>query len=251
MENAVIHIVLPRGLALLDGRTLQEDSDLMVVGSVTPWYASIEQVRLEGGLYLTKLGDLAIAAQIWQASKNADGLSCNYPEPPANPDVLEPNNLASKKWFLFHHARNNWVSIRAAADSLHNIYDLLGARGSKTLANFSVTKMSFSRDESMPKKLKDMENEMNKWKIVIQSGGSIGFGGHARSGFAAKGMYDPSDAPPGRLWYTTGMGANRKTAAGWGSAGKPAKYGSPTFVNWRAGRTFGNYVSIFPKVIYT
>lgn len=251
MQNAVVHIVLPRGMALKDGRALTEENDLVVVGNLFPWYASVDQVRLEGGVYLTKLGDLALAAQIWNASKSADALTCNQPPDPVSIQNPDPNDISYKQWFLFNHARNNWVAIRAALDSLHNVFDLMGARGSKTLGNFSVTKMSFSRDESLPKKTREMEDELKKARIVIQSGGRIGFGGHALPGFAAKGMYDPSDAPAGRLYYVTGMGASKKTVAGWGSAGKPVKYGSPTYVNWRVGRNFGNYISIFPKVIYS
>lgn len=250
-SNAVVHIVLPRGLALQDGRVLDREVDLALVGNLHPWYASVEEVRLEGGVFLSKLGDLAVAAQVWQASKNADALTCNQPPTPQTLTDPDPNDLAYKQWFLFHHARNNWVSIRAAADCLLNVQDLVGARGSKTLANFSVTKMEMNRETGLPKKLTEMNLELKGWKIVIQSGGRLGFGGHPQSGFAAKGKYDPSDAPAGRLWYTTGMGANRKTVAGWGSAGKPVKFGSPTFVNWRVGRNFGNYISVFPKVIWS
>jgi hypothetical protein len=251
MQNVVVHIVLPRGFALVNGQTLKEDTSLLVVGELSPWYASVDQVRLEGGVYLTKAPDIAIAAQIWQASKNADALTARLPPEPTSLDNPRPDDLTYHRWFLFYHARNNFVALRAALDTLLNVFDLAGARGSKTLANFSVTRMSFARDESMPKKTKDMEDELKKWRIVIQSGGEVGFGGHAKAGFAAKGIYDPSDAPAGRLWYTTGMGANKKTVAGWGAVGKPIKYGSPTFVNWRVGRNFGNYVSIFPKVVYS
>jgi hypothetical protein len=251
MQNIVVHVVLPEGLALKDGSTLQEDTSFLLTDQVSPWYASVDQAKLEGGIYLTKVPEITMAAQIWNASKNADALSGRIPIEPPPGTPIDSSNHAGHQYFLFTHARNNWVALRAALDCIYNVFDLAGVRGSKTLGNFSVTRMSFARDESLPKKVRDMEDELKKWKIVLQSGGDIGFGGHARAGFGAKGKYDPSDTPPGRLWDTSGMGANLKTSPGWGSEGKPVRYGTPTFVNYRVGRYFAGYITVFPKFIFT
>ena len=67
---------------------------------------------------------------------------------------------------------------------------------------------------------------------------------------AAKGKYGDPDAPAGRLWMTTGMGANRTSIAGYGSDGKPVKFGSPSVIQWRVGRYMGGYLSVVPKFMF-
>ena len=249
MENLAVNIVLPAGLALADGSTLQEDASLTVVGTLTPWYSTIDLARLEGGIYLVKVPDLTLAAQVWQASQDADAITFHYPEPPQDGSDIR-TDVGARKWKLFNHARQQYVSIKAARDLVLNVFDLAGVKGTRTLGNLSIGRQAFAREEGLPKKLSDMEKEIKYWSVVVQAGGEIGPGGHAKPGFAAKGMYDPSDSPSGRLWSTTGMGANKKTWPGYGSAGKPVKYGSPPFTQWRVGRNFGNYVSMFPNVIW-
>ena len=189
MDNTVVHILLPKGLALTNGSTLAEDAEFMVLGNVTPWYASVDQVRLEGGIYLPKLSDITIAAQIWQASKDADVIGYVAPAPP-QPGAA-PTDYNLRIYNNYMHARNQWVTQRAALDTITRSFDLVGTRGSKSLGGFSVMKMAFGRDEGLPRLTTEMEKEINKWKIVIQSGGKIGFGGHALPVMAAKGLMDP------------------------------------------------------------
>jgi len=250
MTNIIINIVLPPNLLLMDGSILDQEVSFMLTDQIDPWYASVDEVKLEGGIYLTKLPEITMASQIWNASKFCDALTCHEPTLPPQLTPYDPGHLGAHKYFLFNTARNRFVSVRAALASIYNVFDLAGVRGSKTLGNFSVTRMSFARDESLPKKIRAMEDELSKWKIVIQSGGEIGYGGHAKAVFAAKGKYDPSDIPAGRQWWVTGMGANHKTMPGFGSAGKPYKYGTPSFINYRVGRAFSNYVTIFPNTIF-
>ena len=95
----------------------------MVLSSIIAFYASIEEVRLEGGVYLNKLPDISIAAQIWQASKNADALS--YSIPPLPPEGALPTDMAVRTWRLFAHARNQFVALQAAYDTIQNVFDIV------------------------------------------------------------------------------------------------------------------------------
>jgi len=249
MLNTVVHVTLPKGFALTNGATLVDDTDFMVLGTISPWYSSVDQVRLEGGIYLRKLSDLTIAAQIWQTSLDADVIAAVPPAPPA--PGTAPSDYGYRVWNNFVHGRNQWVSQRAALDIITKAFDLSGVRGSKTLGNFSVMRMAFGRGEGIPHLMSEMQKELDKWKIVLQSGGTIAFGGHVRANMAAKGYYSRSDKVPGRLWANTGMGAAHTSHAGHGSEGKPVKYGSPTFIDYRVGRQFGNYITMYPTVVWS
>jgi hypothetical protein len=245
MDNLVVRINLPKGLRLADGRTLAEDYTVEVVGTITPFYASVQQVRLAGGIYLNKVSDITNAAMIYDQSKNADSFSYTLTAPPQIP--YDPNSLAWRTYNLKLNARQNWVVWMSALQLILNVYELSGARGSHTLANFSVQRQSIMRDEGMPKKVADLQKQADDWLIVLKSGGHIGPGGHVKPGYAATGAYDPSDAPAGRLWVTTGMGANERAVPGFGSAGKPFRYASPPVVSWRKGRYEGAYVTVVDK----
>jgi hypothetical protein len=87
-------------------------------------------------------------------------------------------------------------------------------RGTKTLANFSVSQSSQTKDEEVPKKLTQIQKDIAEWAIVVKSGGNIGRGGRAQSRMAAKNIYGDRDFPAGRTWVTTGMGANEKSFSG-------------------------------------
>ncbi len=63
MQNLVLHIALPTGLKLADGRTLMRDITFDVISQLSPYYASVDQVKLEGGPALAKLSDITIACQ--------------------------------------------------------------------------------------------------------------------------------------------------------------------------------------------
>jgi hypothetical protein len=245
MDNLVVHINLPKGLKLADGRTLMTDYTLTVVGTITPFYCSIDQVRLAGGVYLNKVSDMTIASMIYEKSKDADSFSYTLTAPPTV--AYTSTNQAWRTYNLKLNARQNWVKWMTALQLILNVYELSGARGSHTLANLSVQRQSITRDEGMPKKISDLQKQADAWLITLKSGGVIGPGGHVRPAFAAKGIYDPSDAPPGRLWVTTGMGANERAVPGFGSSGKPFRYASPPIVSWRKGRYEGAYVAVVDK----
>jgi hypothetical protein len=45
------------------------------------------------------------------------------------------------------------------------------------------------------------------------------------------------------------MGANMKSAPGFGGTGKPVKFGSPPVIQFRTGRYMGGYLNLVPAYI--
>jgi hypothetical protein len=265
-KNLIIHITLPKGLKLGNGQVLLQPVTFSVTGGISPYYCSIDQIRLHGGTYMQKLGDLTIASEIYEISKTTDGLTYRFPPAPINPyDVYAAD---TRKYNRFVDARQKFVSSRAATELILNIWDIAGARGSHTLGNLSIQRQSVMRDEGLPKKLLELETEADKFKIIVQSGGDIGYGGHVPGTMAARGAYG-GDPPAGRLWINTGIGigAGEKSLPGYGSFGKPVKYSSayvweggygvfsqgwfsPPLSQFRAGMFMGAYPAVYSPVAY-
>lgn len=235
-QNLVVHITLPKGLKLTNGQVLLQPITLSVTSGISPYYCSIDQVRLHGGTYLQKLGDLAIASEVYEISKSADGLT--YREVYLPPNPTNPYEPATRIYNRFVDARQKWVIARATRELILNVWDMSGARGSHTLGNFSVQRQSVMRDEGLPKKLQELQDQENGYRLTLQSGGHTGFKGHVVGGMTPRGAFGP-DAPAGREWITTGMGANRKTLPGFGSYGKPVKYGLSLNTRWLGGYGMG------------
>jgi hypothetical protein len=237
MTNLMVSVILPKGLRLKDGKRLYQDATFTFTSQLSPFYTSIAIVRLAGGPMLNKLPDLTIAGAIFNVSQQADSHTYVFPPEPVTNNPLDPSFRRKQ---LFLNARSNWVSGTVAADLLGAVADLSGLRGSKTLANFSVEKLTGVNSEGIPQKVQDLNKEAEKWRIVLNSGGDVGFGGHVKGSWGAKALFDV-DAPAGRTWVVTGMGANSKTAGGFGSSGKPVKYASGPLLAWRLGRYYGPY----------
>ena len=247
MDNVIVRIVLPLNLALLDGTTLQQDTTLEVIGQVDPWYCSTDQVRLEGGAYLNRLSDTTIAAMIYQCGRQCDAITYFRPKPPP-PQIGPFESKAMEVYRRFFLAQQRWTQLRAAYTLILNTWDINSSRGVKTLGNFSITRYSQDKGDDVPKKLTEMKTEIDAWAIVVKSAGRLGVGEHMLPVMAAKGLFDP-DAPAGRTWSVTGMGAPMKSIAGFGSMGKPVKFGIPSIVNVRFGRYLGGYMSSIPTYL--
>lgn len=250
MSNIVITIQLPAGLGLTDGEVLREPVQFQVASGLTPYYASIEQVRIHSGIYLRKLSDLTIAAMIYMMSKQADAITWSLPNMP--PSFAPFMDFQEVHFRNFMQARNIWVSMMAARQLILNMFDLNAVRGQKTLGNFSVGRQEFAQDKGVPGKLADLMDQINNWELALKSGGSIGHKGHVKPRMAAKGLYDDSDNTPGRTWLNSGPGANTYSLTGVSSAGgrgKTVKFYSPVVVGNRIGRYFGPTVLVsWPRV---
>lgn len=211
MTNTVLHITLPAGLALVDGRKLDECVTFDVVSNLDPFYASVDQVKLAGGASLRKLHDLTIASQIYTCSKEASILNLN---PPTNPQGNEYTN--------FINSRNQWVVARSSYDLILSMGDLL-APGSHVLANFSVTKSKGFANEGIAGKITELKDRMKFFEPAVRSGGRTAVGGHPRYTMAAKGVYDWEESNPGRTWNPYSAGANSKLSAPFSPTGGRGK----------------------------
>lgn len=250
MQNLVLHICLPKGLALTNGQTLMQDITYDIVSQLTPYYASVDQVKLAGGMYIGRVPDLTVAYQIYAASQIADLISPitigeNYYDPSFS--TLPVNQSKMVK------AINQWVTAAAAQAILLNIIGLIGTPGAHVLANFSVTRGKGDVLETVAARLKDLETDLAWYEVTIRSNGAVLPGGHVPPAMAAKGLNDWGEISPSRTWITSGMGANSKTpdyGSIVGGRGKPVKFAyspffSPSYVNYR----FGVYQGAYPLSI--
>jgi hypothetical protein len=238
-DNLVLHICLPKGLALTSGATLMENTTLDVASTLTPFYAGIGQVKLNGGYFLRTTTDLTIACAIYNSSQEADLMT---------PNAIIPT-LGTPAEVRWANSRTQWVTAKATRDLIMNIIGLIGSPGAHVLANFSVTRERGGMLESVAAKLADLNNDVKTYAVNLASNGQTLPGGHARPGFGAKGVRDWTERSPSRGWASTGIGANAKGpdyGSMTGGRGKPLSYFnrawcSPPIINWRSGVYQGMY----------
>jgi hypothetical protein len=243
MTNLIIRICLPKGMATVGAATLKDDTTFEVVSTIDPWYCSIDQVRLESGSFIRSSSDITVAASIYTMGREADTMI--YKQPIIPSAGATPTDITVQRYQRFLIARQRYVVLGTAYRLVMNFWDINSSHGSKSLGNFAVHRES---DSEVPKKLADLKEGFEGWKLSLQSGGAIGYQGRVSAVTASKGLFGDNDAPAGRTWMVTGMGANHKSIAGYGSNGKPVKFGSPSIIQWRFGRYMGGYLSTIPKI---
>jgi len=105
---------------------------------------------------------------------------------------------------------------------LVNLSGLVGYTGGHVLGNFSVTKQRGEAGGGFTAKLKDLQDGIAAYQVVVESGGKVIPGGRQAFMFAAKGLWD-DERTPGRTWVVTGMGANAESCESWSSTGGRGK----------------------------
>jgi hypothetical protein len=228
-ENLIVHITLPKGMKLTDGSFLSTDVTFDVVSTLSPYYASVDQVRLEVGGFIRYISDLTVAASIYAASREVDQLCQLIP------------NQSDVRYHRFVQARNNWVTYTAALNLLLNTMIHTGKQ-SHVLSNFSVTK-----DINPDQKIKDLQAAIAKYEAPVRSCGATVPGGKVRPQMAAKGANDWMERPPSRLWIVTGAAANGTSypGAAVGGKGRSFKFYSPPIISYRIGIFSGGmYVTL-------
>lgn len=238
--NTVFHITLPQGLTLVSGAYLVAPITFDVVSSLMPYYASVEQVRLQGGMYIRKLSDLTVASMIYNSSQEVDLLN-------VNPPLMIGNSGNVQR---FYGSRNKYVQALAAKHLIENIIGLVGNPSSHTLANFAITNQRPNLKEGVGQRISSLEQTLALYEVSIRSNGATVPGGHAKPMFSAKGLFDWTERTPSRTWITTGMGANTSSpdlGSPAGGRGKPVKlfaspFFSPPLVNRRVGIYHGPYL---------
>ena len=247
IQNMVFHVVLPKGLRLTNGAYLGEPATYDVVSALLPYYCSVDQVRLIGGLPIRRLSDLTIASMIYDASKEVDLL---YP-PGAQVTFSNSPNI-----FRFYGSRQQYTINMAALHLIQSIMGLINLPGSHILANFSVTREKPNLHEGIAGQIEGLQDRLKLYEVTIRSGGNVVPGGKAKAQFAAKGVFDWTERTPARTWIATGMGANATSqdfGSPTGGRGKPSKFFSspfysPPIVNMRTGIYQGAYplITVYP-----
>jgi hypothetical protein len=230
--NLVFHIAVPRGLKLQNGAKLYKDVTFDFISAITPYYASIDEVRLTGGAALSRLSDITIACQIYHSSTEAD--------------LITPTHVptAGPHYARFVGSRGHYVCALATRDLLLNITNLLGG-ASHVLANFSV-----ERKADLTKRLDELNDSIKFYEVVIRSGGRTMPGGRPEFRMAAKGVLDWTERTPSRGWMATGMGANVTSmdpGSSTGGRGKPVKFfASPVLSPPMSSMRLGVYQAGYP-----
>jgi hypothetical protein len=239
MLNLIFHITFPQGMTFTNGATLGEDVTLDVASQLSPFYSTIQQVKLVGGAYLRKLSDITVGSQIYQSSQEADLVSVVTPPPPSD----------SQQYAMFIGSRTQYVTSLAARDLLLSLSGLYNAPGMHVLANFSVSRQKGFEKEGVSAKLKELDDSLKLYEPALRSGGRTAPGGRPRPGMAAKGVFDWTEKTAGRTWKSSGMGANQ-SSLDWGSPtggrGKPMQFFngpmySPPILSLRSGVFQGAY----------
>lgn len=231
--------MLPSGLTLVNGAQLKQSLTFDIIGMVSPFYCSVPQVQLAGGMWLRKLQPTTIAFKIYESSTEADLI---VPHCLPDPD--------SDLYQRFINTRNQWVKALASRDLILDIASLIGSPGAHVLANLSVTRSQGSDQQNVAAKLKELNDSLKHYEINLRSGGRIAPGERVSpAGFGAKGVMDWTEKTPGRTWINTGYGANLQSidfGSPTGGRGKPVKlyiqpFTSPPIVGSRSGCYQGGF----------
>jgi hypothetical protein len=232
MQNLIFHISLPKGLKLVNGSVLMKDVTFDFISQITPYYSTIDMVRLAAGPTLRKLSDITIACQIFQSSQEAN--------------LVSPLHLPQlgERWVRYIGSRMQYTTALAARDLTLNVTDLLGANA-HVLANFSV-----DRKADNTKRLAEFNDSIKFYEPTLRSGGRVMPGGRPGFEMAAKGVLDWTERTPGRTWFGNGMGANSTSfdmGSSTGGRGKPVKFfSSPMFSPPMSSMRIGMCQSGFP-----
>ena len=232
MQNLIFHISLPKGIKLVNGATLMKDVTFDFISQITPYYSTIDMVRLAAGPTLKKLSDITIACQIYRSSNEADLITA----------ARVP--LSGLQHTRLIGSRLQYVTALASRDLMLNVVSLLGP-SAHVLANFSVDRKADNKQ-----RLAEFEDSLKLYEVVLRSGGRVMPGGRPDFHFAAKGVLDWAERTPARTWFANGMGANASSmdpGSPTGGRGKPIKFfASPTCSLPMSSMRIGVYQPGFP-----
>lgn len=194
--NQMIEIRLGKTIANETGDLLLgEDISLFFTTQYSPFYTTVESVRMEGGPLLNYIPDSTIALMIFWSS-----LEINY---------IKPSVICDDAMFCFAKARYAIYDavLRAlmspGGSFVNGMHSISG--GSKSLGELSIKKGSSGNSGSLsggldPDTFKYLKGLKDEWWRVVNSGACIVPGQGFAPTSAIRGYYDPARRPPGRLW---------------------------------------------------
>lgn len=195
LANQEYTITISKDIRDMYGNGLIEDKKVFFYTEFTPYYASVEDTRLEGGPELASLPDYTLALHVWKNSMYADNIT-----------YIRPTTT-----FLSHYrfAREQFVITKTLVDMFQLIDRGVGGGFKKVLGEFEVSR--FGDKGNTNNMLSDLRNALKGWRWVIENGGEMAPNtGHHIQATTKAGLH-PNRVPVGRGWYV-GDGANTQTS---------------------------------------
>lgn len=194
-NNVVIVTVYP-GIEATDGSVLTEQFQYYFTTVYNPLYASIRQIRIRAGAYLSSVPDDTINLAIFEAGLAANSLVFGMQYPVGNGGIPvgwemgtgeinygfgTSGNITNARYF--NHIRQQYVICKAICSLLGN--SLGSTAKKKRLADFSVEYGDSGIGGFMDKLCK----ECHELEMILNSGGALSRGSSVPMNVAQKSVY--------------------------------------------------------------
>lgn len=196
LENEFIIVELDETVASYTGLTLGEDVQLGFATRLTPFYSSIDLVRMEVGPWIDYIPDITLALMIHWASKEADFTVCK------SPNNSERLRFALAKFVIYDTALRTLFLPGAS-----NYQPTAGSGATKWLGDLRIVSGAGSQLAKTASGI-DMETighirkERAEWFRVINAGGNITYGQSYGYSTPVKGEWHGDRRLTGRMWLS-------------------------------------------------
>jgi hypothetical protein len=198
LNNQLIIVELDASIASYVGDVLGSDVQVTFATVMTPFYASVDLVRMEGGPWLDFVPDITLAMMIQWSSREVDFIT------PAGKKSGDRISFARAKFVMF--------------DSVLRCFNLPGSYanqpggvlgGKKALGDLSITSgtgsvVSRTASGIDTYTLSDLKAKRAEWWRVVNANSEINPGQSLGFETAQKGRFDPDRRLDGRQWADPG-----------------------------------------------
>jgi len=191
-ENNIVYIQLDKDIATADGSTLGTDITYYFTTTYNPLYASVRQVRLDLGPFVSDVPDDTINLAIFEAGRDAT--------------INSFQNTVFDTTF-FNHARFKYTLLLAELILLRAIMGdvSVSSRMTKSLGDLTVSRGG--NIVAIDKRIEKLQEGMEEWLLAVQTGGEIPPGASLKSEVSVKGGTSEDLMLVGRQWHpTSGIG---------------------------------------------
>jgi hypothetical protein len=184
--NRLISIQIQDSIEDLDGLKISNlEDEYHFCTEFNPFYAPVEILRVECGVWMNDIPDETIALAIHWSSKKADDLTCKKP-------VNGEHYYYALTRFVLYDAAISLFTMPVGTYSSNS-------KTHKTLGDLSV--QAADVDIDVKDLLKEYKDQRDEWLRVINSGGAITFGQSFDPTTARKGFKRPDYLPISRQWH--------------------------------------------------
>lgn len=185
-KNNRVTIYLSENIKAVDGSSLSADyQEQYFTTTYSPLYASVTQLRLHLGPIAKDLSDDTINLAIFEASLSAS--SNMFLDTIENSEYFKE----AKKGYTICKAQLILLQALSGDGSLTGGFK-------KTLGDLSISK--FGNDDFIKSRLNNLEECVDGWLSVLQSGGAIGPFGQEKAQYTVKGAASSDFITVGREW---------------------------------------------------